>query len=250
MHLAILMTNTDESAFAQAHPKDGEKFTRLIQMARPDWTTEVFAVKDGQFPDDISRFDGAIITGSPASVNSGDAWVIRLFELIRHMHECRLPIFGACFGHQAIAMALGGNVGDNPNGKMVHGLIENQVVERPDWANDLPEKVYLYASHKEQVIALPERARVTALSYGCDVAGYAIDDNIYTTQHHPEMTAEFFAALTEEIGDELGEDIAQNAIGSMNRTSDMAVFAESVARFFEQANDRAGPVTPAQPINP
>ena len=58
MHLAVLMTNTDESDFAQRHPKDGEKFKALIQSVRPDWTVSSFHVKDGVFPDDILAFDG------------------------------------------------------------------------------------------------------------------------------------------------------------------------------------------------
>ena len=237
MHLAVLMTNTDESAFAQAHPKDGEKFNRLVQMARPGWTTGVFAVKDGQFPGDMSRFDGAIITGSPASVHSGDAWIAQLLNLIRRAHDSGLPMFGACFGHQAIALALGGSVGPNPDGRMVHGLTENQVVETPVWARGMPDPLYLYASHKEQVFDLPEPARIIARSDGCDVAGFAIGKRVYTTQHHPEMTAGFFAALTEEISHELGADLAKKALGSMTRPSDMANFAESIALFFEQAGD-------------
>ena len=49
MKIAILMTNTDESDFAQRHPKDGEKFTDFIQLVRPKWETVVFSVKDGNF---------------------------------------------------------------------------------------------------------------------------------------------------------------------------------------------------------
>ena len=68
MHLALLMTNTDESDFAQDHPRDGEKFTTLVHLVRPDWRVEVFNVKDGVFPGDITDFDGVMITGSPSSV--------------------------------------------------------------------------------------------------------------------------------------------------------------------------------------
>ena len=78
MHLAILMTNTDESAFAQAHPKDGEKFAALIHAVRPDWSCDVFAVKDGVFPDDLAAFDGVMVTGSPASVHDDEPWIGRL----------------------------------------------------------------------------------------------------------------------------------------------------------------------------
>ena len=65
MHLAILMTNTDESDFAARHPKDGVKFADLIHMARPGWRVSVFSVKDGEFPADIAAFDGAMICPGP-----------------------------------------------------------------------------------------------------------------------------------------------------------------------------------------
>ncbi len=136
MHLAILMTNTDESDFARAHPKDGEKFTSLVHLVRPDWTTEVFSVKDDVFPAGLEWFDGVMITGSPASVHDGAPWIARLTDLIRDIAACGKPIFGACFGHQAVAMALGGEVGPNPGG-WVLGLTQMDVVDRPAWAADL-----------------------------------------------------------------------------------------------------------------
>lgn len=234
MHLAILMTNTDESAFAKARPLDGDKFTALIRMARPGWTTEVFSVKDGVFPDDIARFDGAMITGSPASVHSGAPWVARLLDLIRDMVQLKLPLFGACFGHQAIALALGGAVGRNPGG-WVHGLTRNVVQARPPWAADLPETVKLYGSHTEQVTALPKGAQVLSRSEGCTVSGFVIGDTVYTTQHHPEMTPEFISDLTDELAGDLGPQIAARARASLAERSDMGVFAESIARFFELA---------------
>ena len=247
MHLAILMTNTDESDFADAHPKDGKKFTDLIQLARPDWTTEVFAVKAGVFPDDLSRFDGVMITGSPASVLGDAPWVARLLDLIRTMDAAGLPMFGACFGHQAIALALGGAVGRNPGG-WVHGLTRNQILARPDWTRNLPDEVKLYASHVEQVTALPDGAEVLSRSVTCDVTSFAIDGRICTTQHHPEMTADFIAALTEELAPQMGPDLAGKARASLAETSDMAAFATSIARFFEQARETGHPR--ARPANP
>ena len=42
MRIAVLMTNTDETVFAQKHPKDGEKFTSLIKTVRPDWDLDIY----------------------------------------------------------------------------------------------------------------------------------------------------------------------------------------------------------------
>ncbi|TMV11382.1 type 1 glutamine amidotransferase [Arenibacterium halophilum] len=234
MRLAIFMTNTDESAFATHHPKDGQKFTDMICARRPEWQCQVFSVKDSVFPDTLSGLDGAMITGSPASVLDGAPWVARLLDLIRDANAARFPLFGACFGHQAIALALGGQIGKNPGG-YVHGAVEVDSVAQVDWAIDLPDPFRLYASHKEQVIAAPESARIIARSIDCANAGMAIGRHIYTTQHHPEMSADFIAALTEEMAEALTPDQLARARASLQRPADGAAFAESVARFFEQA---------------
>lgn len=237
MHLAILMTNTDDSAFARAHPKDGEKFAALIHAVRPDWTFDVFPVKDGVFPADLSAFDGVIVTGSPASVHDGDAWIARLLGTIREIVGREIPLFGACFGHQAIAMALGGEVGKNPEG-WIFGLTKADVVDAAPWMEPLGETVSQYGAHVEQVTKLPEGARVLIGSSTCPAGGFAIGDRVYTTQNHPEMTPEFIAALVEEYAPKLPEDEAQRARASLAQEADYTEFAESIARFFEQAVSR------------
>lgn len=237
MHLAILMTNTDESAFARARPKDGEKFTTLIKEVRPDWTTEVYSVKDGVFPDDMDRFDGAMITGSPASVRDKDAWVKRLLELIRDMDARCMPVFGACFGHQAIALALGGEVGKNPGG-WVHGAARVAPVSALPF-DDGPGPRVLYASHVEQVTTPPDGARVVLRGEDCPVGGFLKGRHIFTTQYHPEMTDGFIADLVEETADYVGADVTAKARASLAQVADRAEIAEQIVGFFEWAQ-RAG----------
>lgn len=234
MHLAILMTNTDESAFAQAHPKDGEKFAALIRAVRPDWSCEVFAVKDGVFPNDLKTFDGVMITGSPASVHDGEPWITRLLDLIREIVAARMPLFGACFGHQAIALALGGKVETNPGG-WVFGLTRSDIVDPAPWMTPLGPDLSQYGAHIEQVTEPPANARVLIGSAACPVGGFAIGDRVYTTQNHPEMSSGFVAALIEEYAGKLPEDVVTQARASLSDPADYEDFAETIARFFEQA---------------
>ena len=234
MYLAILMTNTDESAFAQAHPKDGEKFAALIHAVRPDWKCEVFAVKDDVFPDDPAAFDGVMITGSPASVHDNEPWIARLLELIREIVAAEIPLFGACFGHQAIALALGGKVETNPGG-WVFGLTKANVIDPAAWMTPLGPELAQYGAHIEQVTEAPANARVLIGSAACPVGGFAIGDRVYTTQNHPEMSSDFVAALIEEYADKLPEDIVTQARSSLFDPADYENFAETIARFFEQA---------------
>ena len=234
MYLALLVTNTDESDFAQRHPKDGQKFPAMMARVRPGWRFEVFSVKDGQFPETIEGFDGVMITGSPASVHDHAAWIDELLDLIRKIHARGIPIFGACFGHQAIARALGGTVGQNSGG-YVHGRIDNRITHRLPWMAALPDAFTLYGSHVEQVTRLPKAAVPVAQSTDCTIAGFVIGDTVYTTQHHPEMTPEFIAALTEEMADYLGPDVTATARASLTAPADSDAYAETIARFFEQA---------------
>ena len=231
MRVAILMTNTDETAFAQRHPKDGEKFTQLMQRVRPDWDYLVYSVKDGIFPSDLAEFDAAIVTGSPASVHDEEPWIGGLEALVRRMAAADKPIFGACFGHQIVATALGGRVEENPDG-WVAGAIETEFAGG--------EKVAAYAAHSEQVVELPRGARTVAVTPGCPLAGYAIGSSILTTQYHPEMTVDFVDALLDEFSDTFGDDVTARAKASLAQPVDIDAWAERIANFFEQAHATNG----------
>ncbi len=233
MHLAILMTNTDESEFAHAHPKDGEKFTDLVQALRPEWTTEVFAVKDGVFPQDISEFDGVMITGSPASVRDDAPWVAQLFDVIREIDTNAVPLFGACFGHQAIALALGGAVGRNPDG-WVHGVAQVTSCAPLPWTQ-APAQMALYASHIEQVTQAPAGFDVVSRGPGCRVAGFVKGSRIFTTQYHPEMSHGFICDLVEHTADYVGAEVTAQAHASLVQQADQDVFAAQLVAFFEYA---------------
>ena len=114
--IGILVTNTDHSRFAAGWPRDGEKFTTLLRSVRPNWNYVVYDCTTGTFPSVASECDGYVIGGSPASVNDGDAWIVTLLDFIRELNDSNTPVVGCCFGHQAIAKALGGEVGANPGG--------------------------------------------------------------------------------------------------------------------------------------
>lgn len=226
MRLAILMTNTDESAFAHAHPRDGQKFSELLWGVRPDWAFEVFSIKDGIFPRTLN-FDGLLITGSPASVHDEEAWIPKLEGLVREAVEKRLPLFGACFGHQVIAKALGSDIIPNPDG-WVLGRIETQFMGKTS-------PVPFYAAHKEQVASLPQDAQLVARTQGCEIAGFAINKHVLTTQYHPEMTGSFIAALLDAFADEIGHHVAKKAAASLTEETDVNALAEWIANFYEQA---------------
>ena len=226
MRLAILMANTDDSAFAQAHPDDGVKFAGLLGRVRPDWVFEVFVVKDDVFPETLD-FDGLLITGSPASVHDGGAWIARLEGLVRDAIARHVPLYGACFGHQIIARALGAPVGENPGGWTLGRIETERLADR--------RKIPMFAAHREQVLALPDGAEIVARTPGCPIAGFAIGQHLRTTQYHPEMSHDFVAALIDAFGDEFGPQVTAAAKQSLTADTDRDALAEEIAEFFERA---------------
>lgn len=237
MHLAILVTNTDRSAFAERHPRDLEMFEDLLRPLRPDWQFTGFDLTENVFPDDLDRFDGVIVTGSPASVNDNAPWIERMMALIREIEARRLPMFGACFGHQAIAKALGGSVDANPSGWQIGHTVTGFSPAKP-WLEGAGE-IGLYAAHKEQVTVLPSRAHILSKSAQCPVGAFAIGDHVFTTQYHPEMTPVFIDALIEEMADELGQPVTDRARETLRSQAETARFAGWLVGFFEHAASHA-----------
>ncbi len=138
-------------------------------------------------------------------------------------------MFGACFGHQAIAKALGGTVARNPGG-WVFGLTETRMEGA---------KLRLYAAHLEQVTGLPPGADPLGGNDDCPVGAFRIGQTVLTTQYHPEMTPDFAAALVAEYGPKLPAEVSRRAEASLTGAADTAAIADRIVRFFEDAQDSA-----------
>ncbi len=230
MHIAVLVTNTDRSAFAARHPRDGAKFAAMIQGARPGWQVTAFDLTEGEIPQDLPSYDGVIIGGSPASVNGHEPWIAALDPMIRDIAGRGQKLFGACFGHQAIARALGGQVDDNPGG-WVLGVTDTRIDHPAPWAPAGPLR--LAGAHSEQVLRLPQGAEVMGGNGDCRVGFYRIGTTVYATQYHPEMTAGFVADLVAEFAPDMGAEVAARARASLSRPADTAKFVGTIIRFFE-----------------
>lgn len=238
MHIAILVTNTDDSAFAESHPSDGDRFSQLLLTGRPEWRVSVFDLPKGAFPEDLTGYDGFLIGGSPASVHDGFAWNLRLADLIRKVVAARTPLFGACFGHQAIAMALGGSVGPNPGG-WVLGMADTTTLAPAPWMEGGPHQLRMCAAHLEQVTTLPQSASLIGGNDTCPIGSFRIGGHVFTTQYHPEMPHDFIAALIEELATDLPPDVITDARASLARPADLDLVQGWIQRFFEMGKAAA-----------
>lgn len=90
----------------------------------------------------------------------------------------------------------------------------------------------LYGAHQEQVTNLPDGANIIASVTDTPVAGFTKGIHIATTQYHPEISPEFFAALREHLAGYLSADMIAAA---KTTPVDQAEFAQGITQFLKDA---------------
>lgn len=142
-------------------------------------------------PPPADGFAGALVTGSAAMVSDRHDWSERAAGWLREAAAGGLPVFGICFGHQLLAHALGGRVGDHPRGREM-GTIAVEAL--PAAADDVlfggvPGAFAAHATHLQTVLDPPAGAVVLARSAHDECQAFRHGDSAWGVQFHPEFSA-------------------------------------------------------------
>jgi len=223
--IAILETGAPPPALAARHGDYPAMFRDLLGQG---FAFETFDVLAGEWPD-AETVDATIITGSSAGVYEDDAWIAELLGWIRAARG-RTRLVGICFGHQAMAEALGGRVEKSERGWGV-GLHRYEVLSTEPWMMPAAAALAIPASHQDQVVEKPAEARVVLRSAFTPFAGLAWGEDAISFQAHPEFTPAFATDLTAGRHDRIDPALVGRAVDSLKAPDDRAVLGQWIQAF-------------------
>jgi GMP synthase (glutamine-hydrolysing) len=136
----------------------------------------------------LAREPAAIVlSGGPSSVYADGAPA-----LDRALLTAGVPVFGMCYGFQAMVQALGGTVAHTGLGE--YGSTKASVSDLSSTLfNGQDSEQSVWMSHGDAVTEAPAGMKVTASSAGAPVAAFEDDERrLYGVQWHPEVVHSTF----------------------------------------------------------
>ena len=233
MKLCILENDDLAPEIASTYTRYGAMFERLFRDAgATNWQFDVFHTPAMEYPASFDNYDAVLLTGSKADSFSDEPWVVVLRQRVTELLEQKKKLLGICFGHQLIAICLGAKVGRAPQGWGVGRMSY-------DWhAADLPlapedKTMSLLVSHRDQVLELPGSAILLASNAHCPVAGYAVGEEVFCVQGHPEFVEDYSAFLMGKRRAILGEDLYGAGVKSLEHGHDGLDVARMMVAFVQ-----------------
>jgi len=168
---------------------------------------------------------GIVLSGGPASVNEPGAPSVdpAIFEL-------GIPVLGICYGMQAMAQALGGEVGGSGAGEF--GKTELEVQTDAALFKGIPPAHSCWMSHNDSVITLPTGFRSTASTPGAPIAAMEnLERKLHAVQFHPEV-------IHTPAGTDMLERFAYDVCGQDGTWTAQHVIDEQIARIRAQVGDQ------------
>ena len=224
MEVGILCTGAPPPDLAPRFGDYGAMFGRLLG---PGFEPRLYEAAAGELPPGPDAHPAFLITGSAAGVYEPLPWIAPLLGFLREA-KGRSKLVGICFGHQAMAEALGGRVEKSERGWGI-GLQDYDLWKPARWMGETPpDRIAVPVSHQDQVVVPPPGARVLAGNAFTPFGMLEWEDSL-SMQFHPEFEPGYARALIEHRRARVPDPDA--AIASLDRPNDRALVAEWIRGF-------------------
>ena len=206
----------------------GAQYAQLI--ARRVRETQIYSevVPHDTPVDELVRRDPAalVLSGGPASVYAEDAP-----QVDPAIFDAGVPVFGICYGFQAMTKALGGSA--EHTGTSEYGRTDLEVSgDGGTLHEDLPAHHPVWMSHGDSVSKAPEGFAVTAGSKDTPVAAFEDRERrLAGVQYHPEVAHS-------PHGQEVLRRFLQDIAGVRPQWTTASIVDDTVAAIREQVGDR------------
>lgn len=230
MKLGILKTDAVRPEWVPEFGEYPDMFISLLRQADPSLEFLVYDVELEQYPADIDEVDAYLITGSKSGVYEDKHWIATLMDFVRELNDRRKKLVGVCFGHQLVAVALGGKVEKSSKGWGM-GLHTHHFETSPVWHDQGDPDLDILVSHQDQVVMAAPNAQVLAGSGFCENAVCQIGGHILTFQGHPEFITEYSREIMTFRRERIGEEVYASGIASLGGTHEGVRVARWILNF-------------------
>lgn len=252
--IALLICDVPVDAIHEKHGDYTRIFRTLLEESlqpinharladsQATFTLEPFEVC-AQICPKIDEYDAMIITGAGAAATAyeydqpGKEWIKKLIEYVRYVatEKPRIKIFGMCFGHQVIALAMGGTCVRNTRevsatklrlnelGKKVYGVksgvLNLHLMNRDHVPTEPPSFHIIASSNHSPKHGMVRFSQAESLGDAPPLNFRLTDIHILSSHGHPEFTESIMRMLLNAWQELLGTEVVdygQSRAGNQN----------------------------------
>jgi GMP synthase (glutamine-hydrolysing) len=160
----------------------GSQYTQLIARSVRELNiySEIFPFN--KIPTNVDEYKAVILSGSPMSVRSDDAFHPDLKGI-----RGEKPLLAVCYGAQYLAHFSGGEVAESNTREYGRANL-NFVEQNEPFLKDISAGSQVWMSHSDTIKSLPTNGKLLASTHDVKNAAYKIEgETTYAIQFHPEV---------------------------------------------------------------